>query len=80
MNGVQDGSWVTVPCERRLKLEHAARIARRDDVGSQRRNEIGFAVADGVGCIGLNEIVNSRRAAADGGFRDFGELQIWNFC
>jgi hypothetical protein len=55
-----------------LELEQAARVAGGDDFGVERGNELGFAIAEGVGGVGLREIVDARGAAADGSLRDFG--------
>src|SRR5215472_6047240 len=64
--------------EGRLQLENAARIAGGHDVGPKLRNEFGFATAEGFGCIGLNEIVDSCGAATNGGLGDFSELKARN--
>ena len=61
-----------------LELKKAAGIAGGDDVGVEWRNELGLAVAQGVGGIGLDEVVDSRGAAADGGLGNFRELQLGN--
>ena len=66
--------------KRRLKLEDAAGVAGGDDIGSKMRNEFGFAVAEGIGGVWLHEIVDSRRAATDGGFGNLGELKAGNAC
>ncbi len=44
----------------------------------QRNNQLGFAIAQRVGSVRLNEIVDPRRAAADGSFWDFRELEARN--
>jgi len=59
-------------------LEEAARIAGGDDVGLERGDELGFVVAEGGGGLRLNEIVDAGRAAADGGFGNFGEFKTGN--
>ena len=64
--------------KRRLKLEGAARISGGDDVGSDMRNELGFAIPKRFGGIGLNKVVDSRGAAADGGFGYLYELKAGN--
>lgn len=61
--------------ERRLELEQAAGIAGDDDIGIERSDERGFAIAEGVCGGGLDEIVNSRGAATDGGLRNFEKLE-----
>lgn len=64
--------------ERRLKLEGAAGISSGDEVGSEVRNEFGFAIAKRFGGVGLNEIVDSCGAAADGGFGNLSEFEAGN--
>ena len=64
--------------KRRLKLEGAAGIAGCDNVGSETRNQLGFAIAEGVSGVGLNEIVDSSGAATDGGFGDLDQLKRGN--
>lgn len=64
--------------ERRLKLEDATGIASGNDVGSEMPNELGFAIAEGLGGVGLNEIVDAGRPAANCGFGNFGELESGN--
>ena len=64
--------------ERRLKLEDAAGIAGGDNISLELRNEFGFAGAEGVGGIGLNEIVDSCGAAADGRFGNLRKFKVRN--
>ena len=61
-----------------LELQDAAGIARSDDVGSELRNQLGFAIAKGLGGVGLHEVVDPRGAAADGGLGNFGEFEPGN--
>jgi len=61
-------------------LEEAAGIASGDDVGLEWGDKLSFAVAEGSGCIGLNEIVNAGGAAADGSFGNFEEVDAGNGC
>ena len=61
--------------ERRLKLEDAAGISGGDDVGSERRNELGFAIAKRLSGVRLNQVVDSSGTAADGGFGNLDELE-----
>lgn len=61
--------------ERRLQLEDAAGITGGNDIGSEMGNEFGFAIAKGLRCVGLHEVVDSCGTAADGGFGDFGEFE-----
>ena len=82
--GIQDldrvdyGCLLTLSQERRLKLQNATGIASRDDAGSEMRNELGFAIPKGLGGARLNQVVDSRGAAADGGFGDLDELDPGN--
>lgn len=64
--------------ERGPKLEDAAGIAGGDNIRFELGNEFGFAGAKGVGGVGLHEIVDSRGATADGGFRDLSKLEARN--
>jgi hypothetical protein len=61
-----------------LELQDAAGIAGGDHVDFKLRHKLGFAIAEGFGGVGLNEIVNSCGAAADGGFWNFGKFEIRN--
>ena len=61
-----------------LQLEHAAGIAGSDHVDAKLRNEFGFAVAERSGSVGLHEIVDSRRTAADRRFRNLVEFEAGN--
>ena len=72
------GGLLTLARERRLKLQNAAGIASGDDAGSETRNELGFAIPKGLGGARLNQVVDSRGAAADGGFGDLDELDPGN--
>lgn len=75
---VDNGSLLMLARERRLKLEDAAGISSGDDVGSEVRNEFGFAIAERIGGVGLDKIVDSCGTAADGGFGDLDKLKTWN--
>src|SRR5215472_17728511 len=66
--------------ERRLKLQSTTGITCGDDVGIELRNEFRLAIAKGVGRVGLDEIVDSCGAAADGGFGNFGNFERGNAC
>ena len=82
--GIQNLNRVDYRClvmlvrERGLELEDAAGISCGDDVGFQLSNEVRFAIAERFGSVGLHEIVDSCGAAADGGFRNLGELETGN--
>jgi len=65
------GRLLVPASERRLELEDAAWISGGDDVGSETGNKFGLAIAEGVGGVWLNEIVDSGGTAADGGFGNF---------
>jgi hypothetical protein len=54
-----------------LQLQQASGIPGGHDVWLKRGDEAGFAVAEFGGGFGLDEIVDSRGAAADGRFGDF---------
>ncbi len=54
-----------------MKLEEAAGVSGGYDFGVERGDQLRFAVAEGVGGVGLNEIIDACGAAADGGFWDF---------
>lgn len=63
-----------------LQLQKAAGVAGGYCAGVERGDELGFAVAEGVGGVGLHEVVDAGGAAANGGFWDFGELEAGNVC
>ena len=71
LDGVENGKSQTCACEGGLHLKDAARIAGDDDAGSERSDEGGLPIAQGVRGMGLDEVVDTRRAAADG--------RLWNF-
>lgn len=58
-----------------LELENAAGIAGGDNVGSELRDQFGFAIAEGFRGFGLHQVVDSRGAAADCGLGNFRELE-----
>ena len=64
--------------ERGLKLEDATGIAGGDNIGPETGNEFGFAIAERIGGLWLNEIVDSRGTAADGGFGDLRKFETGN--
>ena len=64
--------------ERRLELQRAAWVARSNYIGLQVRYEFGLAIAKGFSGVRLDEIVDSRRATADGRFGDFCEFKAGN--
>jgi len=72
---VHYGRFMMLAGESGLELQDAAGIARSDDVDSEMGNQFGFAIAKGLGGVGLHEIVDARGATADGGFGNFGEFQ-----
>lgn len=72
------GRLLVPASERRLELEDAAWISGGDDIGSEMRNELGFAIAEGIGGVWLDEIVDSRRAAAEGRFGNLDEFKPGN--
>lgn len=78
LNRVDYGRHLTLARERRLKLQSATGISGGDNIRFELRNEFGFAISEGVGHIGLNEIVDSGGAAADGGFGNFGKFDAGN--
>ena len=78
MNGVHDGCLLMLAREGGLELQDAAGIAGGDDIGTELGNQFGFAIAKGFGCVRLHQIVDSRGAATDGGFGNFGELDSGN--
>ncbi len=65
-------------CERRLQLQEAAGISRGHYVCLERGDQAGFAVAEFGGGFGLDEIVDSGGAAADGRFGNFKQLRAGN--
>lgn len=75
LDSVDDRSGVAVAGQRGLELQEAAGIAGRNDVGLQRDDQFGFAVAEGGGGVRLDEIVDASGATADGGFGNFGEFE-----
>jgi hypothetical protein len=50
---MNDGSLVAETSQGRLELEEAAGVAGGHDIGVERDDEFGFAVAEGVGGVGL---------------------------
>lgn len=77
---MNDGSVAAKTSQGGLELEEAAGVAGGDDIGVERGDELGFAIAEGIGGFGLDQIVDSGGAAADGVFRDFGEFELGNIC
>jgi hypothetical protein len=59
-----------------LELQVAARICGYDDVGVQRAHAARFASTQLMGHIGLQDIVGSRRAAAEVVGWEFDELEF----
>ena len=74
MNHVNNRFLLMLARKRRLELEDATGISGGDDIGSELQNEFGFAIAEGLGGVGLHEIVDSCGAAADGGLGDLDQL------
>ena len=75
---MQDRRGLPDSIERRLKLHQAAGVSADNYIGAKSGNELSFAIAERVGCIGLNEIVNARRSAADGRLRNFEQFEAGN--
>lgn len=63
-----------------LELEQAAGVAGGYYLGVERGDELGFTIAESVGGVGLDEIVDACGAAADGGFWNFGEFNAGDVC
>lgn len=78
MNCVDYRRLLTPVRERRLKLKGAAGITSGNNIGSEIGDELGFAIAKRLGGVGLNEIVDSGGAAADGGLGNLDELKPGN--
>ena len=80
LNRMNDGSVAAKTSQGGLELEKAAGVAGGDDIGVERSDELGFAIAEGVGGVGLDQIVESGGATADGVFWDFSEFELGNIC
>lgn len=80
LNRMNDRSVAAKTSQGGLELEEAAGVAGGHDIGVERCDELGFAVAEGVGGVGLDQIVDSGGAAADGVFWDFSEFELGNIC
>ena len=78
LDGVDYWRCLALASEGGLELKETAGVAGGDDFGVERSDELGFAVAEGVGGVRLDEIVNAGGAAADGGFGDFCYLEAGN--
>src|SRR6267378_8600448 len=78
LNRVHYGSLLAQARQRGLHLEHTSGISRRHHIGVERLNELSLAITQRIGGIWLHEVEDSRGAAADGGFRNFGKLQPGN--
>src|SRR2546427_12817427 len=78
LNRVHHGGLLSPSRQCRLHLQNTPGISRRHHIGFERSNELSLAVPQRISCIRLHEVEDSRRAAADSGFRNFRKLQPGN--
>src|SRR5258708_3606626 len=78
LNRVHDGSPLAMACQCGLHLQQTSRIPSCHHVSLQWCDELRLSVPQLLSGVGLNEVEDSRGAAADGGFGNFGKLQPGN--
>jgi len=79
LDGVEDRRFSADFPQRRFKLHYASGITSSDDVRLKSGDELSFSLAQSCGCRRLNEVVDSRGAATDWPFRNFEQLDAWDF-
>ena len=57
-------------------LQQASGVARRDGFGTGREDVACFACAERMRRLGLDQVLDTRRPAAEGPFRNFEQLQV----
>src|SRR6266478_4198263 len=72
---VHYGSLLAPPRQRGLHLQNAPWISRRHAIGLEWSNDLSLPISQLIGGIGLHQVEDSGRAAADRSFRNFRKLQ-----